>query len=51
MSYLIKSDLLPNSTTSSFVHVDSEKQFKINQAILGKDWYWYDKSFTYQIND
>lgn len=51
MSYLIKSDLLPNSTTSSFIHLDSEKQFRINQTTLGKDWYWYDKSFTYQIND
>ena len=51
MSYLIRSDLLTNSTTSSFIHLDSEKQFKINQTILGKDWYWYDKSFTYQIND
>lgn len=51
MSYLIRSDLLPCSTTSSFIHVDSEKQFKINQTTLGKDWYWYDKSFTYQIND
>lgn len=51
MSYLIKSDVLPNSTTSSFIHLDSEKQFRINQTILGKDWYWHDKSFTYQIND
>ena len=51
MSYLIKSNLLPNSTISSFIPLDSEKQFKINQSILGKDWYWYDKSFTYQIND
>jgi hypothetical protein len=51
MSYLIKSDLLRNSTTSEFIHLDSEKQFKINQTILGKDWYWYDKSFTYRIND
>jgi len=51
MSYLIKSDLLPNSTTSSFIHLDSERQFRINQTVLGKDWYWYDKSFTYQIND
>ena len=51
MSYLLRSELLPNSTTSAFIHLDSEKQFKINQTILGKDWYWYDKSFTYQIND
>jgi hypothetical protein len=51
MSYLIKSDLLPNSTTSEFIHLDSEKQFKINQTISGPSWYWYDKSFTYRIND
>jgi hypothetical protein len=51
MSYLIRSDTLPNSTTLSFIHVDSKKQFKINQAVLGKDWYWYKKMFTYQIND
>ena len=51
MSYLIKSDFLPNSTTSAFIHLDSEKQFKINQTALGKDWHWYDKSFSYQIND
>lgn len=51
MSYLIRSDVLPNSTTSMFIHVDSKRQFKINQAVLGKDWYWYKKSFTYQIND
>jgi hypothetical protein len=51
MSYLLRSNLLSNSTTSAFIHLDSEKQFKINQTILGKDWYWYDKSFTYQIND
>jgi hypothetical protein len=51
MSYLIRSDVLPRSITSPFIPLDSEKQFKINQTVLGKDWYWYDKSFTYQIND
>jgi hypothetical protein len=51
MTYLIKSNLLRQSTKSAFIRLDSEKQFKINQANLGKDWYWYNKSFTYQIND
>jgi hypothetical protein len=51
MSYLIQSRLFAASTEKKFVHFDSEQQFAINQAELGRNWRWYNVEFTYRINN
>lgn len=38
------------SASHKFHHADSEDLFTDNKHRFGKEWYWYDKSFSYDFN-